>query len=85
MRLKVRSIGNSKRVILPQSVLEQLGESELELTLIGNTAVLSRAGHEGALEARAALAYASVKAKRHGLFARLAKEGGQGGGDRGEG
>lgn len=60
---------------MPQSVLEQLGDTELELTLIGNTAVLNRANHENELETQAALAYASIKAKRHKLFERLAKDG----------
>ncbi len=73
MKLKVRQIGNSKGIILPQSILEQLGDEEVELTLIGETAVLSRAERGDDTEARAALAYASVKAKRHELFERLAK------------
>ena len=72
MKLKVRQIGNSRGIILPQSILEQLGDEEVELTLIGQTAVLSRAESDDT-EARAALAYASVKAKRHELFKRLAK------------
>lgn len=70
MKLSVRQIGNSKGVILPQVILEQLGEGELELTLVGQTAVISR-GDRDELETRAALAYASVKAKRDGLFKRL--------------
>ena len=73
MKIKVRSIGNSKGIILPQSILEQLGDEEVELTLIGETAVLSRSKQVDDTEVRAALAYASVKAKRHELFKRLAK------------
>ena len=73
MKLKVRAIGNSKGIILPQGILEQIGDKEIELTLIGQTAVLSRAEQADNTETRAALAYASVKAKRHDLFRRLAK------------
>ena len=73
MKLKVRQIGNSRGIILPQNILEQLGSEEVELTLIGETAVLSRVEQGDDTEVRAALAYASVKAKRSQLFERLAK------------
>lgn len=72
MKLKLRSIGNSKGVILPQHVAEALGE-EVELTVIGSTAVLT-AGSPASDEARAALAYASVKAQWGELFQRLASQ-----------
>ena len=72
MKLKVRRIGNSRGVILPQNVVDALGE-EVELTVIGSTAVLSPVPADSA-EARAALAYASVKARYDGLFRRLASQ-----------
>ena len=72
MKLKVRRIGNSRGVILPQHVADALGD-EVELTIIGSTAVLSHAGASD-LETRAALAYASVKKSRDGLFRRLASQ-----------
>lgn len=72
MRLKVRQIGNSKGVILPQHVADALGE-EVELTIIGSSAVLSPS-KEMDLETRAALAFANVMARREDLFRRLASQ-----------
>lgn len=78
MKLKVRQIGNSRGVILPQQVVDALGE-EVELTVIGSTAVLTSTVKTNNpatddLETRAALAYANVKARRHALFTRLASQ-----------
>jgi len=36
MKLKVRKVGNSQGVILPQSVLEQLGSDELVSDVLFN-------------------------------------------------
>jgi antitoxin component of MazEF toxin-antitoxin module len=79
MKLKVRPIGNSRGVILPQPVLWHLtepdsAESRIEVTLIGPVAVLTKDGRGSELDLRAALAYASVKAKRAAMLEALTVE-----------
>lgn len=73
MKIKVRRIGNSRGIVLPWLVVELLDATELELTLIGRTAVLT--GHPAdEIDLQAALAFAGVKASRRRLFQRLAED-----------
>ena len=74
MKLKVQAIGGGRGIILPQNALAVLGDEEIQITLVGRTAVLSRADSANDTEIRAALAYMSVKAKRRELFERLAED-----------
>ena len=74
MKLKVQTIDGGRGIILPQNVLEMLGDEEIQVTFVGRTAVLSRADSANDTEIRAALAYMSVKAKRRELFERLAED-----------
>ncbi|MEX2540995.1 MAG: hypothetical protein WD314_04275 [Trueperaceae bacterium] len=71
MKIKVRRIGNSRGIVLPWLVVELLGSAELDLTLIGRTAVLTSHPADE-LELQAALAFAGVKAGRRNLFEQLA-------------
>lgn len=85
MQLKMRRIGNSRGVILPSHVASRLSRrdaeedrveggdrsEELELTLIGQTAVLTPTAPDE-LELQAALAYSVVKWRRRHLLERLA-------------
>lgn len=78
MQMKLRSIGNSKGLILPQRVVYKLlgrweSGDELDLTLIGEIGVLA-APEPDELELQGALAYAAVKWQRRRLFQALAQE-----------
>lgn len=73
MKILVRKIGEGQGVVLPQSVLDQLGTDELELEVVGRSVILRPEDHREDAEERATKSFLKVKERREKMLERYSK------------
>lgn len=73
MKILVRKMGEEQGIVLPDSVLEQLGTNELELEVVGRSVILRPDDHKEDAQEHATKSYLKVKERREKLLERYGK------------
>ena len=73
MKILVRKMGEEQGIVLPESVLDQLGTSELELEVVGRSVILRPEDHKEDAQEHATKSYLKVKERREKLLERFGK------------
>ena len=73
MKILVRKMGEGQGVVLPQSVLDQLGTDELELEVVGRSIILRPENHKEDAQEHATKSFLKVKERREKMLERYSK------------
>lgn len=73
MKILVRKMGDEEGIVIPESVLDQLGTKELELEVVGRSVILRPEDHKEDASEHATKSYLKVKERREKLLERYSK------------